>query len=285
MNCESMSRVALTQEGTDDLTFNAYLYARPQNYNYRPFIHGFLDQARFPQGNVSYRRYGVGLEYRRRDIELTGELTTGPGAYDKTGIGAGLNWMPDDYWRFAITADSYSNDIPLRARLDDINGWSTGIDTTYRFSESRRIGLNLQRIDFSDDNLRTGGRFTYMERLVTGPRYKLDGTLELGMSHNTRDDAPYYNPASDVTQAITLTNEWLTSRRYTHAFRQRLSLGIGNYHQNGFGTNSTWNARYEHDWEFSDQFNLVYGIARSRHIYDGASEHRTQIDLSLVWRF
>ncbi|HEY4732788.1 MAG TPA: hypothetical protein VIH66_06030, partial [Gammaproteobacteria bacterium] len=273
------------QEGSDDLTLDAYLYARPQRYHYRPFVLGHLGRARFPQGNVTYRRYGAGLEYRRRDVELTGELTTGPGDYDETGVGARLNWMPDDYWRFDFTADSYSNDIPLRARLDDIDGWSASLNTAYRYSESRRLDLRLHRIEFSDDNLRSGGTFTYMERLVTGPRYKLDGTLELSVSQNTRDDAPYFNPARDAFQGITLTNEWLTSRRYTRALRQRLGFGIGSYHQTGFGTRGTWNARYEHDWEINDQFNLMYGISRSRHIYDGDSELRAQIDLSLAWRF
>lgn len=273
------------QEGTDDFTLNTYLYAGPQHYRYRPFVHGYLDRAKFPQGHVTYRRYGAGLEYRRRDIELTGELTTGAGEQDDLGIGARLNWMPGDYWRFDFAADSYSNDIPLRARLDGIDGWSAGLNTAYRFSESRRIDLRLQRIDFSDDNLRTGGAFTYMERLVSGPRYKLDGTLELSMSGNTRSDAPYFNPGRDAFHGVTLTNEWLTSRRYTRAFRQRLGFAIGSYHQDGFGAHGTWNARYEHDWEFGEQLNLLYGIERSRHIYDGDSELRLQMDLSLVWRF
>jgi biofilm PGA synthesis protein PgaA len=273
------------QEGTDDLTFNAYLYASPQHYRYRPFLHGFLDRAKFPQGHVTYRRYGAGLEYRRRDIEMTGELSTGAGDQDDLGLGAQLAWMPDDYWRFDFAADSYSNDIPLRARLDDIDGWSTSVNATYRFSESRRIGLGLQYIDFSDDNLRTAGTFTYMERLVTGPKYKLDGTLELSMSHNTLDGAAYFNPERDSFQGISLSNEWLTHRRYTCAFRQRLILGVGNYHQTGFGSNGTWDARYEHDWEFSDRFSLLYGIERGRNIYDGDSELRSQIDLALVWRF
>ncbi len=273
------------QEGTDDLAMNAYLYSRPMNYHYRTFVHGLLDRAKFPEGNVTYRRYGAGLEYRQRDIELTGELTTGAGDQDDMGIGAQLSWMPDDYWRFDLAADSYSNDIPLRARLSDIDGWSVSLDTAYRFSESRRIDLHLNRIDFSDDNLRTGGTFVYTERLVTGPRYKLDGSLELSMSRNTRNNAPYFNPQRDSSQGLSLVNEWLTSRRYTRAFRQRLGLGIGTYHQADFGSRTTWHVRYEHDWELNDQFSLLYGISRSRHIYDGDSEMRSQIDLGLVWRF
>lgn len=273
------------QEGSDDLTLNTYLYARPQHNHYRPYLLGHLARAKFPQGNVNYRRYGVGLEYRRRDIELIGELTTGAGDQNEAGLGARLNWIPDDYWRFDFAVDSYSNDIPLRARLDDIDGWSTSLNTAYRYSESRRIDLRLQRIDFSDDNLRTGATFTYMERLVTGPRYKLDGTLELSMSQNTRDDAPYFNPEADAFQGVMLTNEWLTLRRYARALRQRLGLGLGNYHQNGFGSHGTWSARYEHDWGINDQLNLMYGISRSRNIYDGDSELRSQVDLSLTWRF
>ena len=273
------------QEGTDDLAMNATLYSTPINYHYRTFVHGLLDRAKFPEGNVTYRRYGAGLEYRRRDVELTGELTTGAGDQDDVGMNAQLGWMPDDYWRFDIAADSYSNDIPLRARIQDIDGWSVSLNTAYRFSESRRIDLHLDRIDFSDNNQRSGGTFVYTERLVTGPRYRLDGSLELSMSRNTRDDAPYFNPQHDSSQGLSLVNEWLTSRRYTHAFRQRLGLGIGNYHQADFGSRTTWHARYEHDWELGDQLSLFYGISRSRHIYDGDSEMRSQIDLGLVWRF
>jgi biofilm PGA synthesis protein PgaA len=113
----------------------------------------------------------------------------------------------------------------------------------------------------------------------------MDGLLGIYASRNTRDDAPYFNPASDLAADVTLDNEWLLYRRYEYSFSHRLALTAGTYHQEDFGSDPTWALQYEQRWAPHDQFDLAYGVTRARRIYDGDAEYQTTLYLNLDWRF
>lgn len=274
------------QIGSRDLDVDTYLYSQPLRIRYRVFGHGYYSQSTFPEGKGIYRRLGAGLEYRARDLELSGELSDGA-ARDK-GLGVALRglWMFDDHWRFSGRYDSYSNEVPLRGRLDeDIDGWSLGGDVEYRVNESRGFGAGLQRLGFSDGNRRTLANASAYQRLINRPRYKLNGRLGLYSSHNTRDAAPYYNPRSDLTLEASAVNEWLLFRRYSRAFLQRLGLSLGLYQERGYADKPVGGVFYEHEWRWYERLNLIYGLALNRPAYDGAYETHTRLYLNLRWRF
>ncbi|MBE9502840.1 MAG: poly-beta-1,6 N-acetyl-D-glucosamine export porin PgaA [Proteobacteria bacterium] len=274
------------QEGSHDFDFETYLYSRPFNYHYRSFIHGYYLKASFEGGSPIYKRLGLGLEYRARDIELTGELSLGTGKDSNPGLSISSTWMPDDFWSLGFRLDTYDNDLPMRGRLEeDLHGWSTGLDLGYRVSESRSFSAGIKRSDFSDGNIRTALSASWFERLISRPKYKLDGTLGLYRSENSRDDAPYFNPESDLSAEITLDNEWLLYKRYSRSFRHRFGVSLGSYSQKGFGARGVWSARYEHQWNRDERLEFIYGISRSKPSYDGASEYSTRIYLHANWRF
>jgi biofilm PGA synthesis protein PgaA len=283
-----ISRSANTapQVATNDLALDAWLYSQPLEDNYRVFAHSHYANSRFPEGTGIYRRLGAGVEYRIRDYELTGELSTGYAQDAGLGLNLRGSWMPDDFLTLGAHVDTYSNEVPLRGRLnEDIDGWSIGLNADYSFHESRALAFAMQRLEFSDNNSRNMASAVGFQRLVTGPIYKLDGRLGFYWSSNTRDDAPYYNPDSDLATEISLTNEWLVFRRYSRSFVHRLGLSIGNYRQSGFGANGTWGIDYEHEWNLDDRTYLLYGIASSRPVYDGNSETSMRYYLTLDWRF
>jgi len=273
------------QQGSEGLTLDAYLYGQPINDSYRPFLHGYVGRADFPEGTVTFKRLGLGLEYGAGDIRLAGELGTGANGQTQASLALRGDWQRDDHWTFGLDLDSNSNDVPLRARGLDIDGWSMALRAGYRASEARNFAVALQRLDLSDGNLRGSALASATQRLVTGPVYKLNAVLEAYSSRNSRGDAPYFNPARDFAWNVTLNNEWLISRRYARAFRHRLGLTLGSYWQRDYGTGGTWAVRYEHEINASDRLGLRYGIARARRVYDGAPEYVTELDLTLRWRF
>jgi biofilm PGA synthesis protein PgaA len=274
------------QEGSQDFDFETYLYSRPFNNHYRSFIHGYYSKTSFEGGSPIYKRLGLGLEYRVRDIEHSGELSFGTGKDSSLGLNLNSTWMPDDFLSLGFRLDTYDNDLPLRGRLEEgLHGWSTGLDLGYRVSESRSFSAGIKRSDYSDDNIRTALSASWFERLISRPKYKLDGTLGLYRSENSRDDAPYFNPESDLSAEITLDNEWLLYRRYSRSFRHRFGVTLGNYSQKGFGSRGVWSARYEHQWNRDERLEIIYGISRSKPSYDGASEYSTRIYLHTSWRF
>ncbi len=211
----SRSKSSGTQEGSDDLGFDGWLYSAPLKYHYRPFLHHHFEQAEFPEGDAAYRRIGAGIEYRAREIMATAELDRNAGDSVNTGLAVTGRWRPTDTWSFTAGADTWSDEIPLRARLnEDIDGWSIDLGADWRAHERRSAHAGLQRIDFSDDNLRTAANARLAQRLMTRPHYHMDGLLGVYASRNTREDAPYFNPASDLSADFTLNNEWLLYRRY-----------------------------------------------------------------------
>jgi len=282
----SRSTSTATQIATSDLGLDAWLYSRPLKDTYRVFGHTHYAKSRFPEGTGIYRRLGAGIEYRVRDYELVAELSSGYERDAGIGLRLGGTFLANDHWTLGARIDSYSNDVPLRGRLnEDIDGWSIGANADYSFHESRSLSLALQRLEFSDHNRRGQVSAVGFQRLVNRPVYKLDGRLGFYWSSNTRDNAPYYNPANDLSSEISLTNEWLVFRRYSRSFVHRLGVSIGNYRQSGFGVNGTWGINYEHEWNLDDRTYLLYGIARSRPVYDGTSETSMRYYLTLDWRF
>ena len=275
------------QEGSEDFNIDAWLYSQPLKYRYRPFLYTHFATARFPEGDARYGRVGVGLEYRERRYRLVSTLTRDD---DDSNVNAGLAlsglWKLTDHWHLGAGYDSNSNDIPLRGRLNEqVEGWSGKVDLTYYFHESRRIDTGLQYLDFNDGNIRNNASAVLSQRLFTRPHYRLDGSLGAYASSNTRDAAPYFNPARDLNLDISLVNEWLQFRRYERAFRHRLGFSLGSYYQKGFGAKGVGGLFYEQQWNPDDTFEISYGVSRARKAYDGAMENQTRLYLTLDWRF
>ena len=275
-----------TQFGSRDLDLETYLYSRPLRLHYRVYGHGYLGQSTFPEGKATYRRLGAGLEYRARDVELSGELSDGPGRDHGLGLALHGTWMVDDHWRLSGAYDGYSNDVPLRGRFnEDIHGWSVGGDAEYRVNEARSFAAGLQQLHFSDGNRRTQANASASQRLINRPRYKLNGRLAVYTSSNTRADASYYNPRSDLSLELSAINEWLLMRRYDRSFLHRLGLSLGLYQESDFGSKPVAGLYYEHEWQFYDRLNLVYGVALNRPVYDGVYETQGRLYVNLDWRF
>jgi len=117
------------------------------------------------------------------------------------------------------------------------------------------------------------------------PHYRLNGRLDLYTSGNSITGTPYFNPRQDADLTLTLENDWLLYRHYRFSFRNRLAVSVGGYWQQDFGTDPTAAVRYEHVWEYSPRFFLLYGVSFARRTYDGDGENQLGCHLELNWRF
>jgi hypothetical protein len=141
--------------------------------------------------------------------------------------------------------------------------------------EGRRLGGDVSRLNMSDGNHRTAGELWWNERLVSGPRFKFDGSVSLYTSRNSARDRPYFNPERDRQISVSASAEWLTTRRYDRSFRQRMIATAGSYWQKRFGSGAAAELRYEHEWGLGELFGVRYGVGHSVHPYDGKREGRT----------
>jgi biofilm PGA synthesis protein PgaA len=272
-------------QGTRDLLVEGTLFSSPLDYNYRIFASGRYAFADFPEGDETYRRYGVGIEYRRPDLEAAAELTYNVDGGDDIGGRLSLLYDLDDYWSIPLNIERFSRETPLRALKQDITADSADLGISYRFSELRNLSLRAQVMDFSDGNFRRSLAGSLEQRLVTLPKYKLSGIVDVYASANSRSNTIYFNPDRDLSAALTLDNLQRLYRRYDRSFSHRLALTAGNYWQKGYDDDYFAGFTYEHIWETAERLALVYGFSRYRRIYDGSPEYQNYYYSRINWRF
>lgn len=273
-------------QGSKNLKLDAWQYASPIDHNYRFFGHEVGEYGKFFEGSETYWRLGGGVEYRSPNWLALAELSSGPGDYSALGIGLATTWAPDDYWATTLAMNSYSNDIPLRGRLNEgVEGADVSLGVVYRFHELRTLSARVQAIDMSDGNERLNMTAGLFQRLKSTPDYKLDVNLDLYGSSNSRINAPYFNPESDLSVSILLMNEWLLSRNNKRDFLHRIGTGAGVYQQQGYGSDGLWSISYEHEWVVGDELVLRYGIFHASHPYDGIQESQNQLTLMMDMKF
>ena len=271
--------------GSHEHQIESWLYSAPYKYDWRAFLHQYEAAASFPAGRGAWHRLGGGAEYRARDWRASAEINTGYNGDTDVGVTLAGDWWMNDNWNFEAEAESSTNDIPLQGRQAGVHGKALKVGATYRVSESRRFSASFQTIDFSDGNERDVLMGQAFQRLVTGPVFKLDGVLGLYTSHNSLDNATYFNPKSDFGADVTLIGEQRLWRRYDSSFVHRLYLSAGIYQQEDFGSGPTRGIRYEHEWNFNDRLSLLYGAQRTLHPYDGQGEYANYYNVIVDYKF
>jgi len=271
--------------GSRDLSLAATLFSAPAWHRYRGFISTYLDQATFPEGDKTLQRYGAGVEYRHRNLVGTAELTWNTSGGRKFGSRLAGVWFPDDVWSVPVELELFSRETPLRALKHGIHADAASIGVAYRRDELQRWHLNLQLMDFSDDNFRYSVLAGVDQGLIVRPHYRMSGRLDLYTSGNSATDTPYFNPRQDADVSLTLENDWLLHRNYRFSFRNRLAVSVGGYWQQDFGADPTAAVRYEHVWEYAPRLFLLYGVSAARRSYDGDGENQLGCHLELNWRF
>jgi len=270
--------------GSRDWSIDSFLYSPPIHERWRIFAHNYSAGADFYGENQTWIRTGAGAEWRWLNWRLTGEVNGGSSV--KAGATGTVRWKPDDHWTFYGTAESVTNQIPLRAVADGIYASRASLGADWRQHESRKFSVGVAASDFSDGNLRESLNAAWFERWYSGPQWMFETTLGADASRNSLETSVnYFNPASDRSLWLTAAVENLTWRNYDRSFRQRLALTGGNYWQEYYPSGAIEAIEYGHRWELERDLSLRYNIGRLLRPYDGEREGRTYANLTLLWRF
>ncbi len=273
------------EPASEELRLESTLFSSPFLTHYRAFAGWSWSRADFPEGEGIYRRYGIGLEYRGRDLEGTLEISANQADGDDLGLALAGRRHLGDHWSIPFAAELFSRDTPLRALRNGIDADALRLGVDYLRNESGQWGISGQWMDFSDDNRRIQLSGYVRERLLSRPHYKLDARLDLGNGFNSESDGPYFSPERDFSAELTLDNRWLLYRRYDFSFGHRLALSGGGYWQRDFGGHPVASLLYEHNWQAHDRLALDYGAVWRRRVYDGVGETGLEYFLRLGWRF
>lgn len=268
-----------------NLHIDTRMYSAPINAQHRLFAHQYYESTRFDAGFAYYKRLGIGWEsiitrVAKLDIEIQQEFFKDN--HNSVLLGGEIQF--NDYWRIKGYYDSNSIDVPLRARVSDIDGEAVYLGGGFRLHERAAIDLGIQQLSMSDSNQRRSLSAAGEYQFIQGPFYKAGAALDISAATNTLVNTAYFNPARDRTAQLTLKNEWLGYRRYARSFYQRLYFSAGAYVQHNYAPQKIGSVRYEHEWNFSDAFNTRYSLAYVRRAFDGEPSTGPEATLSVNWK-
>jgi len=240
--------------------------------------------ASLPEGPVARERAGLGVEGYLHGLQFYLEALPSADRFVKrTDVAAGFNWAINDQWSWSTDWSSASNDVPLRAQYYGITGNSVSTAVQWRASELTSARLALYRDRFSDGNLREGWLADFVQRLHTAPNLTLDGGVEIGGSHNSEDDRPYFNPRDDHSYALTGALQNLLSQYEDRSWTERIDVAVGGYQELNYGTGLMVSARYGQVFQPRAGLRFGWGLSWHYQPYDGRHESRVVLDLTVHW--
>ncbi len=271
--------------GSRDRSLNNRLTAPVIGHHFQPWITSRYADARFPEGEADYDRIGVGASWRDRRHHGYLEIHRNRTGTAETGWTAGYDWHSGDHWSFATRYESFTQDVPLRARGQGLDGDKGQVAVRWQAHESLGIRGSLTRVGISDGNTRWSALLGSDHRLISQAHHITSGSLDLYGSRASQEGGPYFNPSRDASLGYTVQHDWLTWRHYTNSLTQRFLAGAGAYWQDGAGTGAIGDLGYRHRWALGNDFHLDYGVGLSTRVYDGDREQRLHGSIGLEVRF
>lgn len=271
---------------TDDLRLQAKLYTSPIAYNWRAFAGAGYASGKFEDGDRDARWAQAGVQYRARN--LTAELEANVSRYgfgDKPGMRAQADYQLNDIWQAGAGLELRAHDIDLRALSNDISANRITAYVRWRPNELRDWTLWLAPTRFSDGNQRLSMALSGRERIYTSPHLKADLGLAISATRNNKEDAPYFNPRSDLNVMPTLQLTHTLYRRYETSVEQTFLAGVGLYSQQGYATAATGELGYGIRYRSNDQFEIGVNVTAHSRPYDGVRERQLRVTLNLNLRF
>ncbi len=271
--------------GSRDRRLQARVAAPWIGASFQPWAVARYSDARFPEGETEYDRVGAGLSWRDRRRHAQVEVHRNRTGSAETGVTAGLDWHVGDHWSLATRYESFTEDVPLRARNQGIDGWKAEAAARWQAHESLGLRGGVSRLGISDGNVRWTGLLGLEHYLQRRAHHLTRGSLDLYGSRASQTGGPYFNPRRDASAGYTLEHDWVSWRRYTRSLTQRFVAGAGAYWQEGFATHAIGDLRYEHRWSLGRDWQLHYGVGVSSRVYDGDREQRVYGRFALEGRF
>ncbi|WP_397473317.1 poly-beta-1,6 N-acetyl-D-glucosamine export porin PgaA [Pusillimonas sp.] len=262
------------------------IYSAPIGYNWRGFAGAGLAKAEFDDFDADYHWFRAGAQWRSRSLTAEAEASShhyGQGA--KMGARLQADYDLNDQWRIGGQAAFRSRETPVKALANNITSNRLDAYVNWRASERREWRLSLSPSRFSDGNRRIEAAVAGRERLYTAPHLKLDAQLDVSASHNTLQEAPYFNPRADLSVLPSLSLTHTLYRRYDTVFEQRFMLGAGVYAQRGYGSGAIATVGYGLRMRLDEKLDAGISIVGVSRPYDGVREREARIMFDLQLRF
>lgn len=226
---------------------------------------------------------GAGVRYRFGRLDAEAAVLRANDHIGDTGLRVGVGWQFNDSWHAGLVVARNDPEASMQARAAGITADSVSAQVDYRRSELTHWTFGASRFRYDDGNHRELLGTSVQQRLLTRPRWLIDGLASAYTSRGSRDDAPYFNPKRDRMVEIGLRIDQQLWRHYERHFRHRLTVSLGDYWQDGFGSALVPTVSYMHEWQLGPGRVFEYGVRWSRPVYDGHRERHIGFEAALRW--
>ena len=269
--------------GNDDLHYGVEVASPVLNDRWRLFAFADRRSVSFQDQDIDPLWIGAGVRYRFDRLDAEAAVMRPNDSIGDTGLRGGFGWQFNDRWHAGVTAARNDPEASMQARVAGITADSVAVAVDYTRNERTHWSFGGSRFRYDDGNRRDTLNSAIEQRLLTRPRLLIDGLGSVYTSRGSRDDAPYFNPSRDRSVEVGLRIDQQLWRHYERHFRHRLTVSVGNYWQEGFGSSIIPTVAYRHEWQFDQGRILEYGVSWSRPVYDGQRERHIGFDAALRW--
>jgi biofilm PGA synthesis protein PgaA len=231
----------------------------------------------------SWDRVGLGFNWLvLPSLTLTQSVSTDYIKGRDLGSFTKVTWQANDHLKASAAFDSFSLEIPLRARATGVRGKTAFLDLSYHESDLRDYGLILMSNWLSDGNYNPSVLLALDQNVINNPNWKLrlGPAFYYGRYSKNQNYVPYYSPNFEYSMELRPTLELIFYEAYDKKVRSNIYTHIGLYKEWGYGFYPITGITYEQEIKTSKTFGLKFLVGYNLRVYDG--EYTNVLDTFLT---
>jgi biofilm PGA synthesis protein PgaA len=220
----------------------------------------------------SYDRLAFGFKWKVFHVL---ELTQSVGFDYLTGRDCGsytkLDWRPLDKVKMAAGFDSFSLDIPIRARVAGVKAKKAFYDFDYLESDLRTYGFSVGSNWFTDGNTNPYFSIRYDQNVYNDPDFKirLGGEFAYDRYSKGPNDVNYFSPNHEYEFLVKPAFQFIHYHMYSRKWRSIIYTRFGLYKECNFDVYPVAGITYEQEIRWSKTFSFTWNVAYDEKVYDG----------------
>lgn len=255
----------ITAKGT--ATVNPYFKIFSEIIRLRTSQKTDVERVRF-----SYDRLAFGVKWKVfRPLELTQSVGFDYLSGRDAGSYTKLDWRPADKIKMAAGFDSFSLDIPIRARVAGVKAKKAFYDFDYIESDLRDYGFSVGTNWFTDGNTNPYFSIRYDQNVYNEPdtKIRLGGEFAYDRYSKTPDAVDYYSPNHEYEFLVKPSFQFIHYHMYSRKFRSNIYTRFGFYKEQNYDFYPVAGITYEQELLWSKTFSLTWNVGYDAKVYDG----------------
>jgi len=184
-----------------------------------------------------------------------------------------VRWWPTDPLTIVAEFDSFSLNVPIRARAEGMRAKTGLLALRYVASDQLEGSLSFGVNWFSDDNLNPSATLRLNRQVINHPEVKLWLGTEINYLRYTDQDVSYFSPLYSYAVLLTPTVHWTHYCRYDTRWRSSFYPRGGIVKEHKESVYPVAGITYEQLLDISKTFGLTWNVSYDLRVYTGEYTH------------